>query len=78
MDQENPRRTEPTEFPRVDRSIVLVGTDLNDSGDKEYWLRRTPLERLEAVELLRQIAYGYDPATTRLQRILEIAEFPPR
>jgi len=29
---------------------------------------------MEALELTRQIVYGYDPATTRLQRVLEIAE----
>jgi hypothetical protein len=31
---------------------------------------------LEAVELMRQIIYGYDPSTTRLQRVLEIAQHP--
>jgi len=65
-------------FPRVDRSIVTVGSALDKSDEKAFWLSKTPLDRLEAVELLRQIAYGYDPTTTRLQRVLEIAEFPPR
>jgi len=65
-------------FPRVDRSIVTQGCALGDSDEKAFWLSRTPLDRLEAVELLREIAFGYDPATTRLQRVLETAEFPPR
>jgi hypothetical protein len=63
-------------FPRVDRSIVTVGNALDKSDEKAFWLSKTPLDRLEAVEFLRQIAYGYDPTTTRLQRVLEIAEFP--
>jgi hypothetical protein len=29
---------------------------------------------MEAIEVMRQIIYGYDPATTRLQRVLEITE----
>jgi len=32
-------------------------------------------ERLAALELMRQKAYGYDPATMRLQRVLEITQF---
>jgi hypothetical protein len=42
-----------------------------------YWLERTPAERLEAVEKIRQIIYSYHPSTIRLQRILEIAELKP-
>jgi hypothetical protein len=42
-----------------------------------YWLSRIPAERLAAVEQIRQILYGYHPSTTRLQRILEIAELKP-
>jgi len=37
-----------------------------------YWHSRTPQERLWALELMRQEAYGYDRATARLQRVLEI------
>ncbi|RIK66450.1 MAG: hypothetical protein DCC65_09925 [Planctomycetota bacterium] len=59
---------------RVDRSIMVHGT-LDDEGDERaYWHSRTPEERLEALELMRQILYGYDPATERLQRVLEIVE----
>jgi hypothetical protein len=35
---------------------------------------KSPQERMAALELMRQILYGYDPATTRLQRVFEIAE----
>lgn len=40
----------------------------------KYWHSRTPQERLWAVELMRQEAYGYDPATATLQRVLEISQ----
>ena len=65
-------------FPAVDRSVVTVGSALGESDEKAFWLSKTPLERLEAVELLREIAFGNGPTSARLQRVLETAEFPPR
>jgi hypothetical protein len=49
-----------------------------EEADRQYWRSRTPDERLEALELSRQIAYGYDPTARRLSRVFEVAEFPPR
>ena len=43
-----------------------------------YWHSRTPEERVWAMEVMRQKAYGYDPATTKLQRVLEFATREPR
>ena len=63
---------------RVDRSVVITGSAFGESDEKAFWLSKTPLERLEALEYLREVAFGYDPATSRLQRVLETAEFPPR
>ena len=57
----------------VDRSAFEISS-LDDTGEREYWHAKSPAERMEALELMRQIIYGYDPATTRLQRVLEIAE----
>ena len=48
-----------------------------DAADKAYWHSKTPQERMAALELMRQINYGYDPTTERLQRILEVVEFTP-
>lgn len=64
-------------FPQVDRSVVSVGVVSEESDEKAYWQQRSVEDRLEAMELYRIIAYGYDACTARLQRILEIAEFPP-
>lgn len=61
--------------PKIDKRAFSVLSLSDESDDKEYWLSKTPKERLTATELMRQINYGYDPTTTRLQRILEIVEF---
>ncbi len=58
---------------RLDRTAFEVGSLDDENPDKAYWQTKTPQERMEALELLRQIIYGYDPATTRLQRVLEVA-----
>ena len=57
----------------MDKTVLSVVslTDPNDDGD--YWRSKTPLQRLEAVETMRRILYGYDPSE-RLQRLLEVAE----
>jgi hypothetical protein len=59
---------------RMDRTVLAVKSLGDDSGDREFWLSKTPGERLAAVELLRAINYGYDPATARLQRVLRVAQ----
>jgi len=61
-------------FPKVQRTAFSAGSAFGKSDEKSYWLSKTPAERLQAVELMRQIIYGYDPSTTRLQRVLEIAQ----
>jgi hypothetical protein len=61
-------------FPKIQRAAFKVSSLFEKSDEKSYWLSRTPYERLEAVELMRRIIYGYDPSTTRLQRILEITQ----
>ncbi len=78
MAEEEQSESGTTAFPRVDRSVISVGSAFGESDEKAFWASKTPLERLEAVELYRQIAYGYDSSSARLQRVLETAEFPPR
>ena len=64
--------------PRMDKT-AFAGAPLGaDPGDKEFWRTKTPLERLEAMEFMRQVMYGYDPATDRLQRVLESAPLSRR
>ncbi|MBM3235983.1 hypothetical protein FJZ31_06750 [Candidatus Poribacteria bacterium] len=59
---------------RMDKSVLSVTSLFDEADEKAYWLSKTPHERLEAVELMRQINYGYNPITSRLQRVLEVAQ----
>jgi hypothetical protein len=61
---------------RLDKSVLEVFSSFEEAeaADRAYWHSRTPEERLQAVELMRQSAYGNDPATARLQRVLEITQ----
>jgi hypothetical protein len=62
-------------LPKLDKTAFSVSTlDKNDEDEKAYWLSKTPFERLDAVETMRQIIYGYDPTTTRLQRVFEVTQ----
>ena len=64
----------PLENYQLNRSVLSI-TNLTDMNDERiYWLQTTPKERLLALEMMRQINYGYDTTTTRFQRIFEIAE----
>ena len=63
-------------WPKMDKSAFSVVSLDDESDEKEYWLSKTPLERLAALELMRQIAYGYDPNTARLQRFFEVVKLP--
>ena len=57
---------------RMDRTHFAVVSFAEPDSAITYWQSKTPDERLEAVEFLRQVAYGYDPATARLQRVLAV------
>ena len=57
---------------RMDKTKLIVASLDDPPDDVEYWLSQPPEERLRALEFMRQIAYGYDPATARLQRVLTV------
>ena len=61
---------------KVERSEVVVAGLHDASDERDFWLSKTPSERLAALELMRQVIYGYDPSTTRLQRVLSVVESP--
>jgi hypothetical protein len=58
----------------LDRTAFSIGQLHDPSDEKAHWLARSPLERLEAIEVMRQILYGYNPASSRLQRVLTVAQ----
>ncbi|MBA2606333.1 MAG: hypothetical protein M3521_12940 [Acidobacteriota bacterium] len=57
---------------KIDKTAFSVGS-LEESDEKEYWLRQTPEARLRQMEILRRINYGHR-ATGRLQRFFEAAQ----
>lgn len=61
---------------RMDRTSLTVVKTSTPSDAKEYWKTKTMYERLEALELTRQVMNAYDPDTARLQRVLEVTRCP--
>jgi hypothetical protein len=59
---------------KLDKTAFSIGSLHDETEEILFWRKKTPIERLRAVEQMRQILYGYDPTTTRLQRILEITQ----
>jgi hypothetical protein len=62
-----------SDFPKMDKTSFTVSSLFDESDEKAYWLSRTPQERLQHLEILRQINYGYTTAE-RLQRVFEITQ----
>jgi len=61
-------------LPSLNKKIVKV-TSLDDiEEEKKYWFSKSPLERIEAIEINRRMIYGQDRVSERLQRVLTIAE----
>jgi len=60
----------------MDKSAFSVVSLDDESDEKAYWQNKTPQERLAALELLRQIMYGYDPVTARVERVIEFVDAP--
>ena len=57
---------------RMDRTSLSVVKTATPSDARDYWKSKTMEERLEALELTRQVFNAYDPDTTRFQRVLEV------
>jgi len=48
--------------------------DEMEKREQQEWRAMTPMARLRAVETMRQLNHsGYDPATSRLQRLYTVA-----
>ena len=54
--------------------LKFMSREEAERADRLYWHSKTPAERLAAAEQLRQIAYGYDAATSRIQAVAELTE----
>ena len=60
----------------MNKKAFSIASGIN-ADDCAFWWSKTPGERLGATEIMRQIVYGYDPTSQRLQRILKVFERPP-
>jgi hypothetical protein len=50
--------------------VRLLSREEAELEDRVFWHSKTPEERLAAAELLRQVAYGYDASTARIQPVV--------
>ena len=51
-------------------AVRLLSREEAEREDRLFWHAKTPAERLAAAEQLRQVAYGYDAATARIQAVV--------
>ena len=58
----------------IDKSQFMVLSLDKGKKPEYYWHLRTPLERLQAIEIMRNINYGKDVSTRRLQRVFEVTQ----
>ena len=58
---------------KIQKNIIST-INLHDADNDQYFIARTPLERLEVIEFMRKAMFGHDRVSARLQRILEVAE----
>jgi hypothetical protein len=62
----------------INKKVLCVGK-LHDKGEERaYWRSKTPQERLQAIQIMREVLYGEDASSGRLQRVLEIAQLKAR
>jgi hypothetical protein len=67
------KKPESLELPRLDKSKFSFLSLTDDLNDKEFWISQSATKRLEYIEQLRILNYC-DQASSRLQRLFEIAE----
>ena len=51
-------------------AVRLLSREEAEREDRLFWHSKTPAKRLAAAEQLRQVAYGYDAATARIQAVV--------
>ena len=63
---------------RIDKTKFEILQSFEEAriADRKFWLSRTIEERFEAIEIMRQINYDYDPVNDRIQRVFQIITLP--
>jgi len=59
---------------RLDKTKLSVSNLFDNSDEKEYWLSRTPQERLLHTERLRRICYGKEATKQMDKKVFEIVQ----
>ena len=73
------KKRTPLESLRMDKTVVsVVSLHEADAHDKAYWAAQSPRDRLIALEFMRQVMYGYDPISDRVERVFRVIERPSR
>lgn len=57
---------------KMDKAVFSTVSLYDDSGETEYWRTQSHQARMEALEFMRQVMYGYDPTTERIPRLIEV------
>ncbi|MBC8385827.1 MAG: hypothetical protein H8E57_09965 [Candidatus Cloacimonetes bacterium] len=58
---------------KIEKSIFSVISLEDKENTHDYWSKKTAIERLRHIEILRRINYG-NGTTTRLQRVFEYSQ----
>ena len=63
---------------KLDRQAIEISSLSDEASDlikdREYWMAQPPVARFNAVELMRQINYGVEATSGRMQKIIEITQ----
>ena len=77
--QDAKKRVTPFDSMRMDKTAFsVISLHDADADVKAYWKAQSPHARLEALELMRQVMYGYDPISDRIERVFEVIRRPSR
>ena len=61
-------------LPSLNKQVMKV-TSFNDiAEEKDYWMSKSPRERIEAIEINRRMIYGQNRVASRLQRFFETSD----
>ena len=58
----------------MDKTAFSVISLIDAGDDKEFWRTQWTTARLHALELMRQVMYGYDPISDRVERVFTVIE----
>ena len=71
--ERNMNKSGNANFQRLNKSKFSITALTDDLDDRDYWFSRSPIKRLEHLEMLRALNYGR-LAASRLQRFFKVAE----